>query len=94
MDDSYSIDLDALTFDEWVDCIFGKPVGREFRKWSAVTLFKFTSETQIERCTHLFSDSAFLLEKFSPEQIQQGLSLIDPIELCLSDMIWKDVDKF
>lgn len=42
----------------------------------------------------LFSAPAFLLKKFSPEQIQQGLTLIETIELCLSSMIWKESIDF
>lgn len=73
MKDSQIQDFDNLPFEDWLDFVFDS-------KWSSdkqedyVELSNLGGETEVfvKNCIKLFENSAFLLDKFSPEQIEGG----------------------
>jgi hypothetical protein len=91
-----------ISFDEWVKFVFDHPVSDDslsawywdeqlnefWEKWT-FSEGRIT-ERQLEFATTLFQDAAFLLARYSPEQINQGFwfLLSGHSSFALADFIW------
>lgn len=93
-----TLNLNNYTFDEWIEFVFDHPVAEEMEGkwyWKDEWEWQVDVETLINFCIRLFRTPEFLLEKFSPEQINQGFWLIlghiEMLQGCLWDkrIDWK-----
>jgi hypothetical protein len=73
------VNLDDLSFQEWVRFIFDHPVSDPAWFWEDDEYdieYECTPEVSLRLYTRLFTNPAFLLDEYSPEQIQQGFDFI------------------
>lgn len=86
-----SLNLNNYSFDEWVEFVFSHAVPSENADawyWEEECEWEADAEHIINHCIRLFRNPNFLLEKFSPEQINQGFwFILGDIEL-LQGCLW------
>lgn len=68
--------LDDFSFEEWVRFIFDHPVSDPEWFFEDDIEYESIPEVSLERYTRLFTNPVFLLDEYSPEQIQQGFDFI------------------
>jgi hypothetical protein len=81
MEQQEKVSLDRLSFDEWVDFVFNKPLLSEGQKewfWEEAYENFFSNDDQkiLQHITKLISEPEFLSDKFSPAQIGQGFDCL------------------
>lgn len=93
-----SLKLNNYSFDEWIEFVFNHPVPSENADvwyWKDEWRWEADAEHIIKYCIKLFRNPNFLLEKFSPEQINKGfwfiLGDVELLQGCLWDrkIDWK-----
>ena len=87
-----TIDLDEYSYDEWIRFVFDHPVAKQGQKawyWNDQWEYEADSKRILQNSIHLFTDPAFLISRYSPEQIDQGFWFLLG-EGQLDDCIWND----
>ena len=92
-----NIELDNLSFDQWVKFVFDHSLTEPPWYWDAAWdefwdqwAEKSDPQRQLYYATRLFRSPDFLLREYNPEQINQGLWLLlsGPAAFRLGDLIW------
>ncbi|MDQ3801489.1 MAG: hypothetical protein M3384_18865 [Acidobacteriota bacterium] len=90
-----SLNLNEYSFEEWVNFVFNHPVATSSTAWYWDDEWEWESDSEhiIEYCIRLFRNPDFLLECYSPEQINQGFWFLLGATFQLQDWLWnRDID--
>ena len=90
-----------LSFDKWIQLVFDHPVTDPHWYWED-SLYEywdqwdeeFSTEKQLQYATRLFMNvSEFLIGRYSPEQIDQGMGMLisGPTRFSIANSIWLKV---
>ncbi|HZT60019.1 MAG TPA: hypothetical protein VFA21_15525 [Pyrinomonadaceae bacterium] len=85
-----TVDLNQATFDEWLRLVFDRPVAKSEWFMKDDYDWKIDPTLLIQHSTQLFQHPAFLFERYSLEQIEQGFRFV-PIVGELNIAVW-DMD--
>ena len=87
-----AINLNELSFDEWVIFAFDHPVSKPSKAWYWDNEWDWEAEPEhiLRYSIKLFTNPQILLEKFSYEQINQGFWFLLGATNQLSDWIWDE----
>jgi|SRR5882672_5371160 len=67
-----SINVDNYPFDEWVRFVFDHPVSEPEWYWDDAWNWEGDPRVWLKNATALFSSPEFLVQDYSPEQLEQG----------------------
>lgn len=96
-------DIRGFTFLEFVDFLFDHEIPPEFgwsgkrpEKWYYSADVEYDPIDLVHWYTELFSEPAFLLERFSKEQLEQGFWAITggPLDCSVNEVIWEGMTVF
>ncbi len=83
------IDLRKARLEDLIGFVFQHPVAEPEWYFTEDFEVEYDPETQVRLLTQLFSTPAVLSERFSPEQIEQGLWFIfNRNEPCFTELLW------
>ncbi len=100
---SKEFDIRAVSFEEFVDFLFHHEVPPEFTRngkrskaWYHNAEVECIPEDVVSHYTNLFSDPAFLLDRFSRHQLEQGFWMImgQFPQHAVGEVIWDENVKF
>lgn len=82
-----TVNLNQAPFDEWLRFVFDRPVTKPEWFMNYDYHWEIDPELLVQYATQLFQNPAFLFERYSLEQLEQGFRFI-PIVGELSEAIW------
>lgn len=82
------IDLDNYPFNEWIKFVFDHPVSQPEWYFSEDLEWSGKPELILKNAIQLFKDPTFLISRYSPEQVEQGLWFLLGPEGKLCDWLW------